>query len=51
MTSAEAKEFIKSCVALACYRDTSSGGCIRIVDITEDHVDREYIEYPEFKIK
>jgi 20S proteasome alpha/beta subunit len=51
MSRAECKEFIKSCIALACYRDTSSGGCIRILDITKDRVEREYIQYPEFKIK
>jgi 20S proteasome alpha/beta subunit len=51
MSREEAKEFIKSCVALACYRDSSSGGCIRILDITKDRVERDYVPYGEFKIK
>jgi 20S proteasome alpha/beta subunit len=51
MTREEAKEFMKSCIALACYRDSSSGGCIRILDITEQKVEREYHPYTEFKIK
>ena len=51
MSREEAKEFMKSCIALACYRDSSSGGCIRLLDITEQKVDREYIPYTQFKIK
>ena len=51
MSKAECVEFIKSCIALACYRDSSSGGCIRILDITEDGLTREYIPYTDFKIK
>jgi hypothetical protein len=51
MTKHEASEFVKSCIALACYRDTSSGGVIRLIDITKDGVHREYVPYDEFKIK
>lgn len=51
MSRAECAEFIKSCIALACYRDTSSGGVIRLLDITKDKVTREYVPYPDFKIK
>ena len=50
-TKYEAKEFIKSCIALAVYRDTSSGGCIRLLDITKDSIEREYVPYDDFKIK
>lgn len=51
MTRHECKEFVKSCIALACFRDTSSGGVIRLVDITKDGVQRDYVPYDEFKIK
>ena len=51
MSREEAKEFVKSCISLACYRDTSSGGVIRLVDITKDSVTRDYVPYDEFKIK
>jgi 20S proteasome subunit beta 1 len=51
MTRFEAKEFVKSCIALACFRDTSSGGVIRLIDITKEGVEREYVPYDEFKIK
>jgi 20S proteasome subunit beta 1 len=51
MTKLECKEFIKSCVALACFRDSSSGGIIRLVDITKEGIEREYVPYNDFKIK
>lgn len=51
MTRHEAKEFVKSCIALACFRDTSSGGVIRLIDITKDSVTRDYVPYDDFKIK
>lgn len=51
MSKHEVKEFIKSCIALACFRDSSSGGCIRLLDITKEAVEREYIPYSDFKIK
>ena len=51
MTKAECKEFIKSCIALACYRDSSSGGCIRLLDLTKEKIERDYVSYPEFKIQ
>lgn len=47
----EAMEFVKSAVSLACYRDGSSGGCIRMVNITQDKVERHYFPYQDFKIK
>ena len=50
MTKAAAKEFLKSCISLACYRDGSSGGCIRLVDITKDKVEREFHPYNKFVI-
>jgi len=51
MSKMECKEFIKSCVALAMYRDGSSGGVIRILDITEEGVERDYVTHQELKIK
>ena len=45
MTKEEAKEFLKNAVTLAIFRDNSSGGIIRIVDITKDGFTREYIPY------
>ena len=54
MTRQEAKEFLKKCVTLAMYRDNSSGGVVRILDITKDGFSREYfpfdqIEFPKMK--
>ena len=51
MKKEEALEFLKSAVALACFRDASSGGIIRTLDITKDKVERSYVSYHDFKIK
>ena len=51
MSKAEVKEFLKSCISLACYRDGSSGGCIRLLDITESGTEREFFPYSQFIIK
>ena len=51
MTRDQAEAFLKSAVALACYRDGSSGGIIRTVDITKDGVQRGYTPYTDFQIK
>ena len=51
MSLEKAKEFIKSAISLACYRDGSSGGIIRMVNITKDKVERFYHPYQDFKIK
>ena len=51
MTLPEAIEFLKSAIALACYRDGSSGGIIRTVNITKDKVERTFTPYNDFKIK
>ena len=45
MSKAEAYDLLKEAVSLATYRDGSSGGCIRMMDITEEGCTREYIEY------
>jgi 20S proteasome subunit beta 1 len=51
MSKAEVKEFLKSCISLACFRDGSSGGCIRLLDITEEKISREFFPYSSFLIK
>ena len=51
MTLEQAKEFVKAAISLACYRDGSSGGVIRMISITEAGTQRDYIPYQDFKIK
>lgn len=51
MTLEQAKEFMTSAISLACYRDGSSGGVIRMITITEAGTERFYIPYQDFKIK
>ena len=51
MKKDEAAEFLKSAIALACYRDGSSGGIIRLLDLTADKDERSYVDYHDFKIK
>ena len=47
MSKAEAFEFIKEAISLATYRDGSSGGSIRILDITKDGKERHYIPHTD----
>ena len=51
MTKKECKDFIVSAISLAMYNDSSSGGIIRLVDITKDEVKREYISHENLPIK
>jgi len=51
MSRAEIVELCKSCISLACYRDGSSGGCIRLCDITKDKVTKQFFDYSNFLIK
>lgn len=51
MSKDEVREFLKSCIALACYRDPSSGGCVRLLSITADKIEREFHQYSTFLIK
>ena len=51
MSLEEAKEFIKSAISLACYRDSSSGGVIRMCSITEGGCERFFVPYQDFKIR
>ena len=34
-------------MSLAMYRDGSSGGCIRLVNVTKDKITREFIKYQD----
>lgn len=45
MSRQHAKEFAKQSVTLAMYRDNSSGGMIRLADITKNGVERETIRF------
>ena len=51
MTLEQAQDFIKSAISLACYRDGSSGGVIRMISITEAGCQRFFVPYQDFKIK
>ena len=50
MSFEQAKEFMHSIISLACYRDGSSGGVIRMINITEQGCERHFIPYQDFKI-
>jgi 20S proteasome subunit beta 1 len=50
-TLQEAKDFIEKAITLAAYQDSSSGGCIRMINITKEAVTREFIPYTDFKKK
>lgn len=45
MTLDQAKEFMKSVISLAAFRDSSSGGIIRMLTITKDGNERFYVPY------
>lgn len=49
MTKQEALEFVKNAVTLAIYRDNSSGGLIRVLDITQDGHTRGVIRFNDMK--
>jgi 20S proteasome subunit beta 1 len=46
-SKAKCVEFLKTCISLACYRDGSSGGCIRMIDITKDGTERTFTQYSD----
>ena len=48
MSLEEAKQFISTGIQLAISRDNSSGGCIRMINITEAGVTRHMIPYSDF---
>ena len=47
MSKAEAKAFALKLVSHAMFRDASSGGMIRMIDITEQGVTRELFTYDD----
>jgi 20S proteasome subunit beta 1 len=50
MSRQDAKQFIKNAITLAMYRDNSSGGIIRTLDITKEGYTRDYISYDQLDI-
>lgn len=51
MTYEEAKSFCISAVSLAMKRDGSSGGIIRLANITEKGIEKEYHTYESLPYK
>lgn len=51
MSKSEVKDFILEAISLATYRDGSSGGVIRMVDITEEGNERHYFTHQEKTIR
>jgi len=51
MTKEECKTFLLNAVSLAIYRDGSSGGVVRIMDVTKDGAKREYYGHNELPIQ
>jgi 20S proteasome subunit beta 1 len=45
MSRQDARSFLKQAVTLAMYRDNSSGGIIRLMDITKDSYTRDVISF------
>jgi 20S proteasome subunit beta 1 len=51
MTFVEARDFVLNAVAHAMSRDSSSGGIIRLMNITEQGLQREFIDFKDLPIK
>ena len=49
MSRQDAKQFLKNAITLAMYRDNSSGGIIRTLDITKEGYTRDYITFNELE--
>ena len=49
MSRQDARQFIKNSVTLAMHRDNSSGGVIRLMDITKEGFSRDYITFDELE--
>lgn len=47
----EAKHFVVTAVSHALSRDGSSGGAIRLVNITKESTQREFIDYKDLTVK
>ena len=50
-TKEEAHRFLHAAISLAIYRDSSSGGCVRLLDINKDGVERKFISNSDLIIK
>jgi 20S proteasome subunit beta 1 len=50
-TKAEASEFVKKAISHAIFRDSSSGGCVRVMDICKDGCTREFVTNPNLRIQ
>jgi 20S proteasome subunit beta 1 len=51
MSFAEAREFVIRSVSLAMFRDGSSGGVVRLMNVTKDANTREFIPHSELPYK
>lgn len=51
MSLQEARKFVLHAVSHAMFRDGSSGGIIRMVNVTKDKVEREYVDYKDVPVK
>jgi len=51
MSLQEARKFVLYAVAHAMYRDGSSGGIIRMVNVTKDKIEREFVDYKDVPVK
>lgn len=47
MSFQEARKFVSTAVSHAMFRDGSSGGIIRLMNVTKDKVEREFIDYKD----
>lgn len=50
MTKQDAREFLKTAVSLAIFRDNSSGGIIRLMDITKHGFERGFIPHEDIVV-
>jgi 20S proteasome subunit beta 1 len=51
MTFVEAREFVIRAVAHAMSRDANSGGIIRLMNITKEGLNREFIDKKDIPVK
>ena len=51
MTFVEARDFVVRAVAHAMSRDASSGGIIRLMNITKEGLQREFIDFKDLPAK
>ena len=51
MTAVQCRSFLVQAVSLAMYRDGSSGGVVRIVNVTKDGAKREYYSHNDLPIQ